>query len=71
MPLISFHVNQKSRMDEARIRWQRSLPKQPGQIGLALVIWIEHPTMGDQQAVEVNDGFVDFLRHENIPFQTR
>ncbi len=71
MPLISFHVNQKSRIDEARIRWQRSLPKQLGQIGLALVIWIEHPPMGDQQAVEVNDGFVDFLRHGDIPFQTR
>lgn len=71
MSTISFHVSQKSRVDGARIRWQRSLPKEPGQIGLAAVVWIEHPSIGDPLIVEVNEGFVDFLHQENIPFDIR
>ena len=70
MPRISFHSDQKSRIDEARIRWQRSLPKQPGQIGHAVVSWVEHPPIGDERVVEVNQGFVEFLRLEDIPFTT-
>lgn len=71
MPTISFHVSQKSRVDEARIMWQSSLPKEPGQIGMAVVVWIEHPPIGEERIVEVNEGFVDFLRQESVPFDAR
>jgi hypothetical protein len=71
MPTISFHVSQKSRVDEARMRWQRSLPKEPGQIGMAVVVWVEHPPIGEERIVEVNEGFVDFLRQESVPFDAR
>lgn len=71
MPTISFHASQKSRVREARMRWQKSLPKEPGQIGVAVVVWVEHPPIGEELIVEVHEGFVDFLRQEGISFDTR
>ena len=71
MPTIRFHARLKSRVYEARTRWQRSLPKEPGQMGIAVVVWFEHPPIGEEMIVEVNEGFVDFLRQESIPFDTR
>jgi hypothetical protein len=53
------------------MRWQRSLPKEPGQIGMAVVVWVEHPPIGEERIVEVNEGFVDFLRQESVPFDAR
>lgn len=71
MSTISFHKSQKSRVDEARMTWQRSLPKEPGQIGMAVVVWVEHPPIGEELIVEVNEGFVGFLLQEAIPFDAR
>lgn len=40
-------------------------------MGIAVVVWFEHPPIGEEMIVEVNEGFVDFLRQESIPFDTR
>lgn len=45
--------------------------KEPEQIGLAVVIWVEHPPVGEERVVEVHEEFVEFLREESIPFDTR
>ncbi|HDR9028345.1 TPA: hypothetical protein QDB14_002539 [Burkholderia vietnamiensis] len=71
MATIRFDLSQTSRIERALSEWQRSLPKQPGQIGLAQIVWIEHPPIGEKRTFDVNEGFVDFLRQENIPFEIR
>ena len=47
------------------------MPKEPGQIGMAVVVWVEHPPIGEERIVEVNEGFVDFLRQGSVPFDAR
>jgi hypothetical protein len=71
MSTIKFHSSQKRRVDEARIRWQRLLPRGPGQIGLTQIVWVEHPPIGDEIVVDVDDGFADFLHQEGVPFGVR
>lgn len=69
MSIIRFESNLKSEFFEAEKRWQRSLPKVPGQIGEAIVSTVEHPPAGDMLIFDVNPHFADFLVADGFPFE--
>jgi len=73
MTIIKFHHSLESEIfggaDGAEKRWQRSLPKVPGQIGHALVTSVKHPQVGDMLVYAVDQRFVDFLTDEGVSFE--
>lgn len=73
MPIIKFHHSLESEIfagvDSAEKRWQRSLPKVPGQIGQAMVTSVEHPPVGDMLVFTVDQRFADFLGDEGVSFE--
>ncbi|WP_206002463.1 hypothetical protein [Paraburkholderia antibiotica] len=69
MPIIRFDHSLKSKFFEAEGRWQRSLPKAPGQIGETIVSTVEHPPVGTSMVFEVDQRFADFLSTDGFPFE--
>ena len=73
MTIIKFRHSLDSEIfggvDSAEKRWQRSLPKMPGQIGETMVTSVKHPQVGDMLIYAVDQRFVDFLADEGVSFE--
>lgn len=73
MPTIKFHHSLESEIfegaDSAEKRWQRSLPKVPGQIGRTIVPSVKHPSVDDMLVYAVDQRFADFLDGEGVNFE--
>lgn len=58
-------------LENAHLEWQRSLPKQPGQIGGTTVMLVRG-TSSDLSKIsypQADPRFIEFLKTTNIPFE--
>jgi hypothetical protein len=73
MPNIKFHHSLEREIfgdvDSAEKRWQRSLPKAPGQIGQTTVTSVKHASVREMMVYTIDQRFADFLRDDGVSFE--